>query len=62
MTNNVLTEDDYVLEPGANGVWITVDDLSVWVRRMDGGVSVEVYPLHDEMALPLAGCFAPYPS
>jgi hypothetical protein len=41
--------------------WITVNNLSVWLRRSDGaqGIVVEVYPKgHEAEATPLAGISA----
>lgn len=40
---------DCVLDEGSS-VWITVGDLSVWVRNSFGGVTVEVYPHLGEAA------------
>ncbi len=38
--------------------WITVENLSIWLRRMDGdeGLVIEVYPLrHEAEAGPITG-------
>jgi len=58
-TENPLDSDctDYVLADEGLGVWITVDSISVYVSRVRGGVSVALYPLHDEMSEPLAEVF-----
>lgn len=37
--------EDYALHPEADLVWITVGTASVYVKRADGGVVVDVYPL-----------------
>ena len=37
-------ENDYVLVPGEDSVWITVGNVSVYIRRTDEGVSVCTYP------------------
>jgi len=51
-------EDDYTLE--GRGVWITVNNLSVWIHRDDTGVSVDICPLHDEANRTLSGVFQPF--
>ena len=37
-------ENDFVLAPGEDSVWITVDNISVYVRRENGGVKVRLFP------------------
>ena len=39
-------------------VWITVDNISVYVRRTDEGVVVDLYPLGEEATESLASCYA----
>lgn len=39
---------EYSLTPGASGCWITVDSLSVSLRRDGERLVVEVFPLHQE--------------
>lgn len=40
---------DYTLNEGYDSCWITVDNVSVYIRRTDeGDVIVELLPLHDE--------------
>lgn len=52
-------ESDYVLEENAESVWITVNDISVYVKRTDEGVAVDLYPLNDEASdPPLASTWA----
>jgi hypothetical protein len=38
-------DNDYVLDEGARSVWITVDDISVYIHRTDEGVVVDLYAL-----------------
>jgi len=49
---------DYTLKQGENSVWITVDNISVYVVRADEGVIVDLYPKGDEMSAPLTGTYA----
>lgn len=42
-------ESDFLLEEDATSVWITVDNISVYVRRTDEGVAVDLYPKGYEM-------------
>lgn len=52
-------ESDYLLKHDADNVWITVNNISVYVRRTDEGVVVDLYPLHNEAADPaLASTYA----
>lgn len=44
-----------VLEPA---VWITVDRFSVYLKRTDDGVLVDIYPLDDETSQPVASTYA----
>jgi hypothetical protein len=39
---------DYVLDPEASSVWITVGNISVYIMRTDEGVAVDLLPLHRE--------------
>ena len=47
------TSEDYKLEEGS--AWITVGNISVYIRKSDEGVSVDLFPLGDEMTESLAG-------
>ena len=38
------SESDYELKEDHQSCWITVDNISVYVRRCDEGVSVSLYP------------------
>jgi hypothetical protein len=48
---------DYVLPEDQQSVWITVGNISVYIKRNDEGVSVDLYPLDDENSDFLAGCW-----
>jgi hypothetical protein len=39
---------DYVLDEDATSCWITVNNISVYVRRTDEGVVVDLFPLGHE--------------
>lgn len=67
----VIPEDDAILkqEEGNNyiflgdegsSVWITVGNISVYIKKDDEGVSVDLFPLHREMEASLAGTWALY--
>ena len=44
-----LNEDlDYSLDSDSESVWITVDTVSVYIKRQDEGVSVYLYPTGHE--------------
>lgn len=49
----LMHDGDYVLDPRARTCWITVDDISVHIVRLNGEVAVSLYPLHDEMNDPI---------
>lgn len=53
-----LTGEDYVLPEGHDGVWIRVDTISVWVRRSEDSVAVDLFCNHGEMDNPLASTYA----
>lgn len=42
--------NDYTLKPQFTSVWIGVDSIAVYIRRMNGGLLVEVHPNNDEAA------------
>lgn len=46
---------EYVLDEKAPAAWVQVDNISVYVRRNDEGVSVDLYPVGHEDAESLAG-------
>ena len=37
-------DQDYTLDSDSESVWITVDTVSVYIKRQDEGVSVYLYP------------------
>jgi hypothetical protein len=40
-----LNDDlDYTLDSDSESVWITVDTVSIYIKRQDEGVSVYLYP------------------
>lgn len=43
----MVEEGHYALEEGS--CWITVGNLSVYVKREEEGIKIDVYPLNDEM-------------
>jgi hypothetical protein len=49
------TDVDYKLKDGYEYVWITVGNISVYMKRTDEGVVVDLYPLHNECADPPLG-------
>ena len=54
----VRSGDGYTLAPGENSTWITIGNLSVYVRRTDDGASVSIYPAGDEMGESLGETYA----
>ena len=52
----MVEEGQYVLEEGS--CWITVGNLSVFLKREEEGVKIDVYPLNDEMSKAIASSFA----
>jgi len=51
---------DFTMRENAQYVWITVRNLSVYIRQADEGVSVDIYPLHREVEDSIAGTWALY--
>ena len=49
---------DFILKEEAQSVWITVNNISVYVRRTDEGVAVDLYPNRMEMEDSLCGTWA----
>ena len=49
---------DYTLHPDAHSVWITVDNISVYIVRTDEGVSVDLFPKGREGDESIAGTWA----
>lgn len=59
MSNNSLFNDgddtDWTLREGHRSVWITVDDISIYIIRRPNGVEVEAYAKGMEMDAVLDG-------
>jgi hypothetical protein len=51
---------DYTLKEGHGSCWVTVGNISVYIRRNDEGVSVDLYPRGDEDSESLSGCWATF--
>lgn len=51
-------ETDYRLEDDQQSCWISVGNISVYVRRTDEGVAVDLYPLGQEMYDSIVGTWA----
>ena len=54
---SLVSETEYSLKPTQNTVWITVDNISIYLRRHDDNVSVDFYPLGREDSDSLAGTY-----
>ncbi len=57
---SLTTDSDgmkYLLNPELNSVWITVGNISVYLRRHDWGVCVDLYPIKQEDADSLASAW-----
>lgn len=63
MPDGLILEDetDYLMPEGCESIWITINNLSIYVRRELTGVAIVVYPLHDEMNESLATVSVPFP-
>ena len=51
---------DYTLDSDSETVWMTVDTVSIKIRRQDEGVSVHLYPLGREDEDAIGETFARY--
>ena len=61
MISDVLIRDldtDYTLREEHNFVWVTVGKLSIYIKRNDEGVSVDIYPVGGETEESLASTYA----
>lgn len=59
--NGNLKQDsftDYTLKDCADSVWITIHNISVYLRRTDEGVAVSLYPVGREMDDEIVGTWA----
>ena len=43
--------NDYVLKPKESCVWVEVNNVSVWIRRTETGVVVQLFPKGNEAAV-----------
>lgn len=57
MDSSLIQEEysDFILKEEAQSVWITIDNLSLYVRRTDEGVAVDIYPKGMEMEDSIVG-------
>lgn len=51
-------ENDYTLPLEEDACWITVNNLSVYIKRTDEGVVIDIYELNDENNEPIASTYA----
>lgn len=58
--DEIQLDKDYKLQTGTGSVWITVDNVSVCIRRRDGGVMVSLHPLGHEADGELDYCSAKF--
>jgi len=49
---------DYTLNENERSVWISVDRFSVYIKREDDGVVVDIFPKGDEGGEPIASTWA----
>jgi hypothetical protein len=59
--NGNLKQDsftDYTLKDCADSVWITIHNISVYLRRTDEGVAVALYPVGRENDIEIVGTWA----
>ena len=54
------TETDYELNDNYNSCWVTVGNISVYVRRTTDGVSVELLPRYKEDKSPISSAYATF--
>jgi hypothetical protein len=52
----LVEESDYILKK--DYAWITVENLSVQIKKTDEGVVVDIWPLGEEMGDPIASTYA----
>jgi len=51
-----LPSDDYVMTE--NSIWVTVENLSVYIHKTDEGVVVDIYPVGQEMDNSIVSTYA----
>jgi hypothetical protein len=50
-TNGVLDhveENDFVFQPGEDDFWLDIETLSLHIKRVDDGVSLDVFPINSK--------------
>lgn len=57
MATKLEEATDYEMPVALNSVWITVNNVSVYIKRESHGVAVDLYPLNDENSAMLSGCY-----
>lgn len=55
---NHVAEQEYELDKSVESVWVTVNNLSVYIKRTDEGVVVDIFPLNREDGESLASTYA----
>jgi len=58
LTPNPQSYGEFELKEGS--AWVTVGNISVFIRKNESGVAVDLFPLGDEMAESLAGTWLTY--
>ena len=58
LTPNPQSYGEFFLKEGS--VWVTVGNISVFIRKNESGVAVDLFPLGDETAPRLAGTWLTY--
>lgn len=62
----ILTRDkqngpsDYIMDPDADSAWILVDNISIYIHRMDEGVGVELVPHHNQASGTIDSAYASF--
>lgn len=57
MARTLEEATDYLLPETFDSVWITVNNVSIYIKREAHGVAVDLYPLNDENSDSLSGCY-----
>ncbi len=55
-----VSPDEFELKPDYDGIWLTINNISLRVRRTDEGVDVRFYALNDENSDALAESFVTF--
>jgi hypothetical protein len=51
-------ETDAILSKKAESTWVTVDDFSIYIKRTEEGVAVDIYAREFEDCNALSSCYA----